>query len=99
MPLQPGRDLSLVRSSPQPPLEVPAASPKQCGSLQAAELLQGRCWAPVPQPVLSSQLPGVFLGFVVLFSCSGLRAAPSGPWQLRQVDMFTSKELLLIKHQ
>lgn len=53
----------------------------------------------MPQSVLSSQLLGVFLGFVVLFSCSGLRAAPVGPWQLREVDMFTSKELLLIKHQ
>lgn len=53
----------------------------------------------MPQSVPSSQLLEVFLGLVVLFSCSGLRAAPLGPWQLREVDMFTSKELLLIKHQ
>lgn len=99
MPPHPGRDHRLVRSSPQPPVEVPAASPKQCGSSVSCRAAAGQVLGTSAQSVLSSQLLGVFWGFVVIFSCSGLRAAPVGPWQLREVDMFTSKELLLIKHQ
>lgn len=99
MPPHPGRDHKRVRSSPQAPVEVPAASPKQCGSSASCRAAAGQVLGTSAQSALSLQLLGVFWGFVVIFSCSGLRAAPVGPWQLREVDMFTSKELLLIKHQ
>lgn len=48
---------------------------------------------------LHGWLLGFSLGFFCCFPRPGLLAALLGPQQLRGVDMFTSKELLLIKHQ
>lgn len=74
---------------------------------QAAELSPGQVLGTSMQEVQPLR-PGLsclhsWLGFSLgLFCCfphSGLLAALLGPQQLREVDMFTSKELLLIKHQ
>lgn len=92
---------------PGSPRRVPRPVPSDAVPRQAAELLQGRCPGTDMQEVLSLP-PGpcclhgwmaFSFGLFCCFPCSGLRAALLGPRQLREVDMFTSKELLLIKHQ
>lgn len=59
-------------------------------------------WHSVPpNPAHTACIAG--RGFLLVcfaaFFRSGLCATLLGPQQLREVDMFTSKELLLIKHQ
>lgn len=54
---------------------------------------------PSPGPCCVQGCLGFSSGLFCCFLRSGLRAALLGPRQLREVDMFTSKEMLLIKHQ
>lgn len=52
-----------------------------------------------PGPCCLHGCLGFAFGLFCCFPGAGLLAALRGPRQLREVDMFTSKELLLIKHQ
>lgn len=90
-------------AAPSSPQRVPRPVPSDAVPLQAAGQVLG-----TGVKVVLSPCPGLcclhgWLGFSFgLFCCfpnSGLRAALLGPQQLREVDMFTSKELLLIRHQ
>lgn len=54
---------------------------------------------PSPAHAACTAGRGFLLVCFAAFLRSGLRATLLGPQQLREVDMFTSKELLLIKHQ